>query len=70
MSLFSKKNGEVHVVVLIYMDDMIITGNDEAEIARLQEDMSIRFEMKELGELNNFLGLEVERVNNGIFLGQ
>ena len=49
---------------------MIITGNDDAEIARLQEDMSVRFEMKKLGELNHFLGLEAERVNDGIFIGQ
>ncbi|CAA7020014.1 unnamed protein product [Microthlaspi erraticum] len=69
-SLFFKKNGGVHVVVLLYVDDLIITGNDEAEIARLQEDMSIRFEMKMLGELNNFLGLEVERMKDGIFIGQ
>ncbi|KAG7551025.1 Zinc finger CCHC-type [Arabidopsis thaliana x Arabidopsis arenosa] len=69
-SLFFKKKGGVHVVVLLYVDDMIITGNDDAEIARLQEDMSIRFEMKKLGELNNFLGLEVERVKDGIFVGQ
>ena len=69
-SLFFKKNGGVHVVVLLYVDDMIITGSDDAEIARLQEDMSVRFEMKKLGELNNFLGLEVERVKDGIFVGQ
>ena len=69
-SLFFKRSGRAHVVVLLYVDDMIITGNDDAEIARLQEDMSVRFEMKKLGELNHFLGLEAERVTNGIFIGQ
>ncbi|KAG7564277.1 Reverse transcriptase RNA-dependent DNA polymerase [Arabidopsis suecica] len=70
LSLFFKKKGGVHVVVLLYVDDMIITGNDDGEITRLQEDMSIRFEMKKLVELNIFLGLEVEKVKNGIFVDQ
>lgn len=52
------------------MDDMIITRNDDAEIASLQEDMSIRFQMKKLGELNNHAGLEIERAKDEIFLGQ
>ncbi|KAG7568076.1 Reverse transcriptase RNA-dependent DNA polymerase [Arabidopsis thaliana x Arabidopsis arenosa] len=54
----SKKKEES---ILLYVDDMIVTGNDDAEIARLQEDMSIRFEMKKL-ELNKFLGLEFKRL--------
>uniref|UniRef100_A0A0D3A0E0 Reverse transcriptase Ty1/copia-type domain-containing protein n=1 Tax=Brassica oleracea var. oleracea TaxID=109376 RepID=A0A0D3A0E0_BRAOL len=69
-SLFFKRSGRVHVVFLLYVDDMIITGNDDADIARLQEDISVRFEMKKLGELNHFLGPEVERVKDGIFIGQ
>ncbi|XP_043720816.1 uncharacterized mitochondrial protein AtMg00810-like [Telopea speciosissima] len=60
----------LHMIVLLYVDDMIITGNDEGEVAKLRAELSIRFEMKDLGELNHFLGLEVEKVNDGIFLSQ
>ncbi|GKV36582.1 hypothetical protein SLEP1_g44695 [Rubroshorea leprosula] len=69
-SLFVKKQSSLHVIVLLYVDDMIIIGNDEEEIARLQEELSIRFDMKNLGELNHFLDLEVENLENGIFITQ
>ncbi|KAK3043577.1 hypothetical protein RJ639_002156 [Escallonia herrerae] len=58
------------VVVLLYVDDMIITGNNEDEISRLKNDLSIRFEMKNLGEVGCFLGLEVERSEDGFFVSQ
>lgn len=52
------------------MDDLIITGDDDGEIQRTRENLSVRFQMKELGELKHFLGLEVERCKEGLFLCQ
>ena len=49
---------------------MIITGSDEAEISRLRNDLSIHFEMKILGEIGCFLGLEVEKTDKGSFISQ
>ncbi|KAK8926585.1 hypothetical protein KSP39_PZI019006 [Platanthera zijinensis] len=69
-SLFIKKKGELSVLVLLYVDDMIITGNSEEEVARLRAELAIRFEMKDLGELHHFLGLEVERKESGILICQ
>ncbi|KAJ3679560.1 hypothetical protein LUZ60_017571 [Juncus effusus] len=69
-SLFVKRKAGLHVVVLLYVDDMIITGNDEGEVARLRGELSIRFEMKDLGELSHFLGLEVEGLKDGYFVSQ
>ena len=40
---------------------MIIIGNDEKEISRLQEHLATEFEMKNLGGLKYFLGIEVAR---------
>ncbi|CAM8959925.1 unnamed protein product [Rhodiola kirilowii] len=68
-SLFVKKNGDVHMVVLVYVDDMIVTGSREDEIARLRGELSTRFDMKNLGELSHFLGLEVKNLD-GILLSQ
>ncbi|KAK3014348.1 hypothetical protein RJ639_008941 [Escallonia herrerae] len=45
-------------------------GNNEDEISRLKNDLSIRFEMKNLGEVGCFLGLEVERSEDGFFVSQ
>lgn len=34
-SMFVKKDGHLHMVVLLYVDDMIVTGSDKNEIAKL-----------------------------------
>ena len=49
-------------MILLYVDDMLITGDDTAEIIHLQEDLSIHFEIKSLGEARFFLGLELKTV--------
>ena len=69
-TLFIKhKVGKV-TVLIVYVDDMIITGNDEEEITRLQKELATEFEMKNLGGLKYFLGIEVSRSKQGIFLSQ
>lgn len=55
------------MIVLLYVDDMIITGNNEQEVVKLRAEFSIRFEMKDLGEFSYFFGLEVKYVKDGIF---
>ena len=69
-SLFVKARDEKLAIVLVYVDDLIITGDDDWEIQQTKANLSIRFQMKELGALKHFLGLEVERTNDGIFLCQ
>lgn len=59
-SLFVKdQNGKTYVV-LVYVDDLIVTGDDLEEMKRIQADLGTRFQMKDLGELKYFLGLEVD----------
>ena len=69
-SLFVKAQDEKLAIVLVYVDDLIITGDDDWEIQQTKANLSIRFQMKELGALKHFLGLELERTNDGIFLCQ
>ncbi|RVW35720.1 Retrovirus-related Pol polyprotein from transposon RE1 [Vitis vinifera] len=69
-SLFVKANGGKLAIILVYVDDLIITGDDVEEICRTKENLSVCFEMKELGQLKHFLGLEVDRTHEGIFLYQ
>ncbi|KAF7825179.1 putative mitochondrial protein [Senna tora] len=57
-SLFVKTEPNMQLLVLLYVDDMIVTGSDEAEISSLRNDLSLRFDMKNLGEVDCFLGLE------------
>ncbi|CAH1437403.1 unnamed protein product [Lactuca virosa] len=56
--------------LIVYVDDMIITGDDAEEISRLREKLSTKFEMKNLGGLKYCLGIDVARSNKGIFLSQ
>jgi Reverse transcriptase (RNA-dependent DNA polymerase) len=69
-TLFFKRREEKLTVLIIYVDDMIITGNDRDEIKRLEERLSKEFEMKNLGGLKYFLGIEVIRTKQGITLSQ
>ena len=69
-NLFVKTKDGRLAIVLVYVDDLIIIGDYSEEIQRTREILSVRFQMKKLGELKNFLGLEVERTKEGLFLGQ
>ncbi|BBH02590.1 HXXXD-type acyl-transferase family protein [Prunus dulcis] len=53
-----------------YIDDIIVTRNDSEEQLKLQKYLSQEFEMKDLGDLKCFLGIEVARSKIGIFLSQ
>ncbi|KAK3014567.1 hypothetical protein RJ639_010181 [Escallonia herrerae] len=68
--MFVKMESGKRVVVLLYVDDMIITRDNNDEISRLKNDLSIRFEMNNLGKVGSFLGLEVERSEDGFFISQ
>src|SRR6266540_5801944 len=57
-------------ILAVYVDDIIITGDDKEEIARLKECLSKAFEVKDLGRLKYFLGIEVARSAEGIALSQ
>jgi hypothetical protein len=52
--------------LLVYVDDIIITGNDEASIQRLKEHLSLHFQTKDLGPLKYFLGIEVAQSKTGV----
>ena len=57
-------------IVLVYVDDLIITGDYEEEILLTKENLSVRFQMKELGKLKHFLGLEIDYTHEGLILHQ
>ncbi|XP_028077925.1 uncharacterized protein LOC114279843 [Camellia sinensis] len=57
-------------VLLVYVDDILITGNNSAHIASLIAHMHSAFSMKELGLINYFLGVSVTSSSSGYFLSQ
>lgn len=52
------------------MDDIIITGNNEEHISNVKAALQTQFDMKDLGDLHFFLGLEIKYCSNGIFVSQ
>ncbi|KAA0035381.1 putative mitochondrial protein [Cucumis melo var. makuwa] len=69
-SLFVKAQDSKVAIILVYMDNLIITGDHIDEARQIKQNLLVRFEMKELGELKHFLGLEMEYSEKGLFLGQ
>ena len=69
-SLFTYKNRHLQLHVLVYVDDLIISGNDGVAVQRFKDYLSQCFHMKDLGKLKYFLGIEVARNLEGIFLCQ
>jgi len=56
-SLYMKKTNHGIVVIVIYVDDLIITGNNDADIFDLNKLLKQKFKMKDLGELLYFLNI-------------
>ena len=58
-ALFFRRTNKSTILLLLYVNDMIITGDDLSSIQELNDFLSLQFEMKDLGHLSYFLGLEI-----------
>eukprot|EP00253_Pinus_taeda_P034538 PITA_34538 len=57
------------LIIVLYVDDLILTG-DELLILSCKEYLAREFEMKDLGLLHCFLGLEIWQRSDGLFVSQ
>lgn len=69
-SLFYEKTGASLIFVVIYVDDMILTGNVVNEISSLKNSLHDQFKIKDLGKLHYFLGLEILYKDIGVLISQ
>ena len=69
-SLFIKVDGDWITAILVYVDDLLIAGNSEVNIGLLKSVLSNTFHMKDLGDVQYFLGLEIHRSESGFFVSQ
>ena len=69
-ALFLRRTDKGTILLLLYMDDMIITDDDLSGIQELKDFLSQQFEMKDLGHLSYFLGLEITHSTNGLYITQ
>ena len=58
MFIRHSQSGKI-AILIVYVDDIILTGDDVLEVNRLKTSLSSTFEIKDLGSLRYFLGMEV-----------
>ncbi|TYJ97307.1 Retrovirus-related Pol polyprotein from transposon TNT 1-94 [Cucumis melo var. makuwa] len=70
-SLYIKVNGHGDIlVVCLYVDDLIFTGNCASMFEDLKKAMTQEFEMTDIGLMSYYLGIEVKQSEEGIFISQ
>ena len=66
---YKHKEGKV-TILIVYVYDIILTGDDVEEMTRVKKGLASEFEMKDLGKLRYLLGIEVARNKTGIAISQ
>lgn len=69
-SLFVKVSGSSRVYLLLYVDDIILTGDSEVLITKVKQAIQTEFDIKDLRRLHYFLGLEIQYLSTGLFVSQ
>lgn len=60
-SVFVIHSARGMIALVVYVDDIVITGDDGLGIFALKADLKRHFQTKDLGQLRDFLGIEVAR---------
>ena len=58
------------IYLVVYVDDIVITGNDQDGITDLKQHLFKHFRTKDLGRLKYFIGIEVAQSRSGIVISQ
>ncbi|XP_048232350.1 uncharacterized mitochondrial protein AtMg00810-like [Ricinus communis] len=69
-SMFVRHTHTHTIILLVYVDDIIITGNDNQEIENVKQHLKKEFDIKDLSQLSYFLGIEIAKSSKGLFLSQ
>ena len=59
-NIYFKTSNDEMLILVLYVDDFVIVGDDKL-IEKCKQDLIAKFEMKDLGLLHYFLGLEVSQ---------
>ncbi|PKU73841.1 Retrovirus-related Pol polyprotein from transposon TNT 1-94 [Dendrobium catenatum] len=66
--IYNKNN--VQIYFLIYVDDILVTGNNPTHIHNLLQDLKSQFAIKQFDQISLFLGIQITRTTAGFFLTQ
>eukprot|EP00253_Pinus_taeda_P001774 PITA_01774 len=67
-TIYAKKVGKSLIILVLYVDDLILIGNDHNLINHVKSNLKKKFEMTDLGHLHYFLGLQVLQSKEGKLL--
>ena len=68
--MWLKNTQEKTTIIGVYVDDLLITGNDEKEIQSICKTMERNFKMKNIGDMQDFLGVQAKHKQNETKLHQ
>lgn len=68
MMLYNR-NGDT-IIFLIYLDNILITQNNTCLIREIIQKLKEVFSLKKMGELGNFLGVEITHNSEGLYMCQ
>jgi hypothetical protein len=68
--LFFFGKGGITVYILVYMDGIIVVGSSSTATNALLRNLEKDFALKDFGDMHYFLGIEVNKINDGILLSQ
>ncbi|KAL0559650.1 hypothetical protein IC582_000013 [Cucumis melo] len=69
-TLYVKHNGTNILIVSLYVDDLLVTGNNADHIQNFKWEMMKMFEMTDLGLMSYFLGIEIKQGQGEVFICQ
>lgn len=69
-SLFVRFTSCSILIIIIYVDDILVTGSYEAELQKFTKQLNNTFSLKDLGDVHYFFGIEIDRDETGMFLSQ
>lgn len=69
-TVYTKRQGSDLLIIVLYVDDVILTGSSSSMIQNVKEPLMGQFAMTNLGLLHYFLGLEAHQSSNGITIFQ
>jgi hypothetical protein len=69
-TLYVKHKGKNSLIISLYVDDLLVTGNDTRLVEEFKQEMMQAFEMTDLGLMTFFLGIEIKQNENDVFIYQ
>ena len=69
--LYTAAEGEMFIIA-VYVDDIVMAGSDDRRMEEVKNTLSMRFEIKDMGELHHFLGMKIvqDQKTGNVWIGQ